>query len=215
VTTANKVNTSRSARKRISATLKKKWEDPVFRERMMEKIRNRSASNGERSREYREKISKAMKAKWSENSFREKALVKIRARAARMRAARPPKPPKAPRPPRPRKKKEKKVKKPRGRPRKVDAFGNPIPPRSRTRGPRKKKKESDKPLGSIDRLREERRDLFDLLYGDDAIDEGANDEIDDDILLDEIERTLTASNSFLDVGEGDEDLESFDPYGLE
>ena len=57
------------------------------------------------------------------------------------------------------------------------------------------KKEKD---GSVSRLREERRDLFDLLYGD---------EYDEDD-----EATSISKTSF---SLGDEDLDSFDPYGLE
>jgi len=69
---------------------------------------------------------------------------------------------------------------------------------------KKKKKEKD---GSVNRLREERRDLFDLLYGDE---DGINDYIEGD------EENILSQSSSSRVGMllGDEDLDSFNPYGL-
>jgi len=70
---------------------------------------------------------------------------------------------------------------------------------------KKKKKEKD---GSVKRLREERRDLFDLLYGDE---DGTNDDNDNDA-----GKLLSDSSSNMDdTLFGDEDLDSFDPYGLD
>jgi len=72
---------------------------------------------------------------------------------------------------------------------------------------KKKKKKKDKD-GSVTRLREERRDLFDLLYGDE---DGMNDDDDDDA-----DKQLSDSSSdIVDTLLGDEDLDSFDPYGLD
>merc|ERR1712238_33262 len=69
---------------------------------------------------------------------------------------------------------------------------------------RKKKKKKD---GSVNRLREERRDLFDLLYGDE---DGTNDYIEGE------EGNILSQSSSPRVGMllGDEDLDSFNPYGL-
>ena len=53
-------------------------------------------------------------------------------------------------------------------------------------------KKLPEPDGSINRLREERRDLYDLLYGDDS--SGSED-------------------ALMDLG--DENLDTFDPYGLD
>ena len=64
-----------------------------------------------------------------------------------------------------------------------------------SKGKPKAKKEPD---GSVSRLKEERRDLFDLLYGDDYYEDG--------------EATAMAKRSF---SLGDENLDDFDPYGLE
>jgi hypothetical protein len=70
---------------------------------------------------------------------------------------------------------------------------------------KKKKKEKD---GSVKRLREERRDLFDLLYGDE---DGTNDDHDNDV-----GKLLSDSSSNMDdTLFGDEDLDTFDPYGLD
>jgi len=69
---------------------------------------------------------------------------------------------------------------------------------------KKKKKEKD---GSVNRLREERRDLFDLLYGDE---DGVNDCIEGD----EGDILSQSSSSRVDMLLGDEDLDSFNPYGL-
>eukprot|EP00535_Pseudo-nitzschia_heimii_P010260 CAMPEP_0197191078 /NCGR_PEP_ID=MMETSP1423-20130617/22736_1 /TAXON_ID=476441 /ORGANISM="Pseudo-nitzschia heimii, Strain UNC1101" /LENGTH=537 /DNA_ID=CAMNT_0042643617 /DNA_START=388 /DNA_END=2001 /DNA_ORIENTATION=+ len=70
---------------------------------------------------------------------------------------------------------------------------------------KKKKKEKD---GSVTRLREERRDLFDLLYGDE-------DEMNDDSNVNVGKLLSHASSDRLDILLGDEDLDSFDPYGLD
>lgn len=91
---------------------------------------------------------------------------------------------------------------------------------------KKKKKKND---GDVDRMREERRDLYDLLYGDetektsdsgtdgdqDGDDEDGDDEYNDDGgtvggLYNE-DRYETSIASQLD----DENLDNFDPYGLE
>lgn len=70
---------------------------------------------------------------------------------------------------------------------------------------KKKKKEKD---GSVTRLREERRDLFDLLYGDE-------DYMDDDDDDDTGKLLSDSPSSRVDILLGDEDLDSFDPYGLD
>uniref|UniRef100_A0A7S4AB63 Nuclease associated modular domain-containing protein n=1 Tax=Pseudo-nitzschia australis TaxID=44445 RepID=A0A7S4AB63_9STRA len=67
-----------------------------------------------------------------------------------------------------------------------------------------KKKEKD---GSVTRLREERRDLFDLLYGDEDEMNGENGNV-GKLLSD-------SSSDEADILFGDEDLDAFDPYGLD
>jgi len=82
----------------------------------------------------------------------------------------------------------------------VDADG-PAP----TKEKKKKKKEKD---GSVTRLREERRDLFDLLYGDE-------DEMNDDEDGNVGKLLADSSTDRGDILFGDEDLDAFDPYGLD
>jgi hypothetical protein len=87
----------------------------------------------------------------------------------------------------------------------------------KTKGARKKvaakKKEAKKkePDGSVNRLKEERRDLFDLLYGDDNGDDDDDDDEDVDDEGDDDPHSRGPARFAL----GDEDLDSFDPYGLD
>ena len=60
-----------------------------------------------------------------------------------------------------------------------------------------KRKSKKKKAGNVELLKEERRDLYDLLYGDDD------------------EETQRANGPLASVFLGDENLDSFDPYGLE
>lgn len=70
--------------------------------------------------------------------------------------------------------------------------------------------------GSVTRLREERRDLYDLLYGDEDEDHPGRPKIDLDDTYDtmvEVPSILRHSPQLLMLG--DEDLDEFDPYGLQ
>jgi hypothetical protein len=75
----------------------------------------------------------------------------------------------------------------------------------------KQKRLSKEPEGSVNRLREERRDLFDLLYGDEQFDDA--DDMDSDDSDTNVDSLLDRLPSRFDLG--DEDLDSFDPYGLD
>ena len=228
-------------RQKISDTLKAKWQDPDFREKMMEKIRSRRTASNERDEEYRRKISEAMKVKWQDEEYRNRTTSSIRQRALESVKVRPPKEPKQKSPKKskssgnkvrlaqvalPRKPTEVK----RRAPVEVDEEGQPIikvkvkkvkkkqkvavkmvAPLTADGDvgldeiPVKKKVESAKktkePDGSINRLRDERRDLYDLLYGDD--DEEESNE------------SLPASGIAALLDLEDENLDTFDPYGLE
>jgi len=64
----------KSVRKRISESLKKRWEDPEFRAHMMEKFANRKSQQGDkRDESHRRKISVAMKRKWADEEYRKRA----------------------------------------------------------------------------------------------------------------------------------------------
>lgn len=75
----------------------------------------------------------------------------------------------------------------------------------------KQKRLSNEPEGSVNRLREERRDLFDLLYGDEQFDD--TDDVDGEDSDANVDSLLDRLPSRFDLG--DEDLDSFDPYGLD
>eukprot|EP00977_Amphora_coffeiformis_P011850 scaffold2904_cov173-Amphora_coffeaeformis.AAC.11 len=76
----------------------------------------------------------------------------------------------------------------------------------------KKSSDEPKPDGSVSRLREERRDLYDLLYGDEDDGNGRsmNNKVDGNEMVNAVSRSPLAS-LLLD----DQNLDTFDPYGLD
>jgi hypothetical protein len=262
------VRNSSSVRERIAETLRKRWEDPEFRENMMEKFKNRTkGQSSKKAKEHREKISLAMKQKWMDEEYRKRATKGMMKQ--RMNA-----PPKLVKPVPskgavvkkldPIKKTIKKKKKKKSGAttvkrktvgddtdaKKIDA--SPIlamEPLSATAEREIAKAsvevEEELPEGSIERLRKERKDLYDLLYGDD--DEETHDNY---IELPPVEEEDVSFTSMLlkssntvksrvapakiergpkpmfangDSGASqlaslladDEDLDDFDPYGLD
>lgn len=262
-------------RKKISESLKKKWQDPEFRSGMMDKMSKRKSGKDTTSydKDHRKKISEAMKRKWQDSSYREKTLTSIKKSAQTRKVSLPRTKPKSSRskpsgsksslvkakspgieelkpmiagdiPKRKTKKKRvarkraptKKaikvddddncgddevtvgtaVRKPKTQPDKVKGVtsstktpstvnlgnddGRPVEKEKK----KNKKKEKD---GSVTRLREERRDLFDLLYGDEDEMNGENGNV-GKLLSD-------SSSDEADILFGDEDLDAFDPYGLD
>ena len=222
-------------RKRISQTLKAKWQDPEFRAAMMAKMSNRTRSTGmSLDEEHRRKISEAMKAKWQDHMYRTKTLESIASRKEALAASRPPRPPRArAQNKRPSTYKKQKVVlrqlEPLIRPRNVEsetkATSRRLPmglessddmttkptvkrapaPKSATRtkaiassdaedAPAPKPRGRKKADGDVSQLKEDRRDLFDLLYGD--------------------EESFTVNERTTLTFE-DENLDDFDPYGLE
>lgn len=76
---------SRDFRQRISNTLKRKWQDPHFRSTMMEKIRARKSLAGSSTcEEHKRKISAAMRQKWLDPIYRQKALAGMAKRREEM-----------------------------------------------------------------------------------------------------------------------------------
>lgn len=219
------ISSSEETRRRISATLKKKWQDPEFRAEMMTKMAlGGGGATGQRhDEEHRKKISEAMKKRWQDEKYRAKLMDSIAKRKA---------------PPKRTNVKVKKgatkgsgasrdqlmtvkpliageeapQKKKRARKKRIvfaesdeDVIqARQTKPKTKKKAAAKKKERKTKePDGSVNRLREESRDLFDLLYGDE-------DAFDD---VDEASKPIERKPAFFDFG--DEDLDAFDPYGLE
>lgn len=254
-----------NVRSKISKTLKEKWKDPEFRQKMIDSMKDRksNASNSTKSLEYRAKISAAMKKKWQDDEYREKAMSGIQ----KYRDQLPAKPiktkvssnSKAPSPTvtalkpmtnasvKTRKTtKRNSTTKSRSTKKEESETGSDASKKNTkkstvklaqtapqksvnyTSPPEEKKLNDD---GDISRMREERRDLYDLLYGDDGdMDDEDEDDIDSDgmigsfsnsgiinvdkaeeIFNDEKRIEMTASSlSFLE----DDDLDDYDPYNL-
>jgi hypothetical protein len=209
---------------------------------MLDKMEARRNAEDPHGQSHREKISAAMKAKWRDEEYRNKTIAAIQRKRAQTEALRP-KQTKAPRaraavaskpvdgvriarPVQPKRKRPVKT-----RVLKKSVAAAPVKPLNgmttaqvdKTLRPSSSSSSTDKspvlkldidihdtqeeeeeeedkkaassldaePDGSLNRLREERRDLYDLLYGDDG----------------------ASSAARLDLG--DENLDTFDPYGLE
>jgi len=235
-------NSKEDVRRRISDSLRKKWQDPEFRAEMMTKMSNRVRTGLSHDLSHREKISRAMKAKWQDEEYRKKTLDSIQKRKEAMAKLRPPK---VVRKEAPKKKPLKKVpikstvdvappststvdagvmviepiqepRKPRTRRKTVKGEGVtglsatskrktpkktavPKPTSEGSSKDEKPEKKRSRVNGDKSLLREQRRDLYDLLYGDEDEDE------------------VSISSNPLSGGFqlGDENLDTFDPYGLE
>ena len=249
-----------SVRKRIAETLKKKWQEPEFRATMMEKIAKRKTSSGARAVTHRQKISEAMKRKWMDDEYRNRATAGM----AKGRVK--PVQPKTPKTQSSRSsvkavtamkavKKSKgasvKAKRTKKSSKKKSSGSNdimavePLSPRSSSKSSSSKKsasseeeKEGD---GSISRMREERRDLYDLLYGDEDDDDSDGDAFTPSSLTKGGARSssmgastekgrngaeasrpkpvtkmgVNVSNQLPFLSSDDDDLDDFDPYGLD
>jgi hypothetical protein len=216
-------------RNKVSATLKKKWQDPEFRQAMLEKMNTRRKSPS-LSDEYRQKISDAMKKKWQDPQYRAKAMdamakhtVSVERREVKPKWQAKPRPSTKPKdavevrmmqPLEPGEARQKVVRK-----RVAPSRPPPAPEVTRQTAVEKKPtvaKKKLEPDGSVNRLREERRDLFDLLYGDEPFDEDRNgDDDDDEVHVNEVDSDSLLDSLSSQFDFGDEDLDSFDPYGLD
>ncbi len=263
-TIANPAVNNESVRKRIAETLKKKWEDPEFRSKMMEKFSKRRTSPS-RELSHRKKISEAMKRKWMDEEYRKRATEGMAKGRESVKAVKPIQPKgskkrstvSAAKKSTPVKmktvttKKQKKKKKSSTKKSVVEGdyivAVKPLPPHSSTlKKPISKVSSTSKIQeevegdGSISRLREERRDLYDLLYGDEDEDDedvsflmkpaisgdnvpGKNTNKGRAIVDQSRSNPVTGGgNQFEATGAmsqflfgDDEDLNDFDPYGLD
>ena len=247
-----------SVRKRIAETLKKKWEEPEFRASMMDKFKKRKVSTGSRNKEHREKISAAMKKKWMDEEYRKRATEGMaKGREKMNNTVREVKPVKAKKTKTKRatkgkltsiepltkgvptktktvaKRKKKSTKKKKSSSKGGDISLTAVQPITKTAKKKKatvkKTPKEPEPDGSISRLREERRDLYDLLYGDEEDDDDApsprmvsppnprrkrevvNADRDESNLLGS---GLLSGGSMSSLLDDDDDLDDFDPYGL-
>jgi hypothetical protein len=188
-------------RRKISDAMKAKWQDPEYRDKTTASIRERAQ---EAARVRPPKPPKQPKAK------KQKEVSKNRVRLAQVAA------PRIPRRKAPLELDENgepviqaKVKKVVKKKKKVVKMAAPLTadgdigdaPVKKVKKAAAKKKTPKEPDGSINRLRDERRDLYDLLYGDDE---------DDDDIEEPAEGGMAA---MLDLE--DDNLDTFDPYGLE
>lgn len=260
----NAKSDSVSARQKISSTLKEKWKDPEFREKMLKSMKGRKSSSNATSAKSREKISLAMKKKWQDAEYRKKTM-------KGMEKYRDSLPPRAEKPkPKPKpatttndvmavtpmkkskvkkkkraakstvvvssatagvKKKKKKAAKKKAKKSTVKAVA-----KAKKKGPKPVAEKESKALlkddGDISRMREERRDLYDLLYGDEG-DLGDDEEVESDeslpgvLDLDMLGQETFDDPSKKDEPKGlssfftgtanldDENLDEFDPYNLD
>ncbi|KAL3789206.1 hypothetical protein HJC23_002791 [Cyclotella cryptica] len=206
------VRNAPSVRARIAETLKKKWKDPEFRESMIKKFSNRRSQSRTKAMEHRQKISDAMKRKWMDEEYRKRAMDgMLKGRESAGPKLVKPVQSKGLRKLDPlknqaaggsgvKKKKKKKTtksssvaKRKKGSVEGVNGNSSPLVPLEPiSLSPSSSVKESPsvppeeeelEPEGSIQRLRKERRDLYDLLYGDDEdeVEEHYDDSIDMDV----------------------------------
>lgn len=206
-----------SHREKISAAMKAKWKDEAYRKRATEAMARRAAelAKSRPPRVKKPKPSKKVKTKPirvksvgptlaqpMSQPKKVKGVKRVRRMSDNSDSLRGPDPTL--------KKRKKTVKKTK----KVEAAkdgddatsASSSSPAKATKSKKKSRKKKDAP-GSVTRLREERRDLYDLLYGDE--DEPKQNADAGSVLPTDGNSAL--SSVFL----GDEDLDEFDPYGLE
>jgi len=257
---------SPSARQKISQTLKDKWKDPEFREKMMKSMRGRKSKSTAASKAQRERISEAMKRKWQDANYRKKAIDGME----KYRDSLPPRPekPKVTRTSatavdrivaltpmmtgakkmktaktkvkvssatagvnKAKKKKAAKKKKIAKKKSKVSLAATA----EKKDGPEvvQEKKKVKKDDGDISRMREERRDLYDLLYGDEGHSTSEEEEKENIIEspADGVLNLNVPAKEEIDPKTGepkglssfftgtsdldDDDLDDFDPYNLD
>jgi len=247
-------NNSGETRQKISKSLQEKWQDPKFREKMMLAMRNRKTASAPvaASKAQRDKISAAMKKKWQDESYRQKTIKGME----KYRDSLPPKEVKpkvirtvktdemtAVTPLTKRKSKTSKVKvrvssatagvtktkkKKKATKTKV-ALAQTLKKTDNIPAPEKEKTKELNDDGDISRMREERRDLYDLLYGDEGESGGDGDDeeeepsptpgvLDLDLLQDDGEGPPSSNPNELFNGIADLDddnLDDYDPYNLD
>jgi hypothetical protein len=241
---SKKTNTNTSSRAKISQTLKDKWKDPAFREKMINAMKQNKRRSSTTSKSQREKISAAMKKKWQDAEYRSKALKGMEEYRDKL----PPRPKKQPRVSKlastiklddifmvtPMKKgakkkrvnksikvnnsKAKTVKKSKTKKKKTKKSSVKLVEASETDNnqPQHNGKSSSEE-SDILRMREERRDLYDLLYGDEQETVVSDEEENiNQVISDPLSESSNPALAFFSGMElDDENLDDFDPYGLD
>ncbi|KAG7368288.1 NUMOD3 motif protein [Nitzschia inconspicua] len=208
------INYDSSYRKKISEAMKKKWQDPAYREKTLTSIQqaaqNRTGETSPHRTKKKKSVTKSVDMQLitplsaTDLVRRKKKVVAKKKRSVRNVAVTPMEPRKA----------SSSRSKLKGATRMShhEQLGDDQLadlPKKNAKAKRKRKSSNEKD-GSVSRLREERRDLFDLLYGDD-----------DSLLVDDINQedmggiSEESTLSKLGIVFGDEDLDAFDPYGLD
>mmetsp|Transcript_4254 Transcript_4254/g.5543 ORF Transcript_4254/g.5543 Transcript_4254/m.5543 type:complete len:228 (+) Transcript_4254:468-1151(+) len=209
-----------SHREKISRAIKKKWQDAEYREKAMKGMELNRVANHRKSPVRKRKVTKKLSV--DANGVTSATPARVR------------------------KKKKKTAKKKTKLASSATASIQAVKPVTKTaRKKSKKTKKKAEPDGSISRLREERRDLYDLLYGDEGSDGGGRKSSttssstsggdvgssfnldDDDDKDDDFDFSLSSSPSKSsspfsslfgangDNEEDDDNLDNFDPYGLD
>jgi hypothetical protein len=213
------VSHSSSYRKKISDAMKKKWQDPAYRKKTLTSIQMLTQSRTSTTPPRRVKKTKPVPKKESvgmelitplspaDLALRKKNMMLKKNGVVNTVVATPVEPRKASTA----KDKVKGIEK-------VDSDSTPSskvlvasPQTNEVKKKREKIKKPEQEDGSVSRLREERRDLFDLLYGDEDVLRN-NGEIGESGGINDAEES-----TFVKMGLvfGDEDLDAFDPYGLD
>jgi NUMOD3 motif len=219
-----------SYRKKISDAMKKKWQDPEYREKTLTSIQksaqNRTSSDSTPRRPAKKKTANTKNVGMqllnplspADLAMRKKKKMakkkKMKGAVAALKSLEPREGAVALQPLEPRKASTTNSKLKGSRPPSNELKSTieleVVTEKKQKKKKRKKSKEND---GSVTRLKEERRDLFDFLYGDE-----------DSLLLDDDEDSFdigvngaAAESTLSKMGIllGDEDLDSFDPYGLD
>jgi len=248
-------NSSEDVRARISNTLKEKWKDPEFRAYMMDKMAKRKPpSNNSRGDEYRKKISESMKKKWEDPNYRAKALDGMQtSNKKRTPSVRKKKVSSGLKKKKKKKKKvtveavmlEPAIKTspaPEEKKATNTKSTSTTTPKKKKRKNRKKKKKNQPTSDStslpsslivenseekkrVSKMKDERRDLYDLLYGEEEREEQqhnldlSSDSTNDEDFAKKISHEESSiKNDYTSLFEDDEEdfnIDDFDPYGLD
>ena len=199
---------SMAQRAKISEAMKKKWQDQEYRKKALKGMETYRESLPPKPKKKRI-VSRAASTIKLDDVFAvtpmQKGAKKKRKRAVKMASTSA------------KKAKVKKKKKKKKSTVKLAATAQVMKGGVKEKNGKKKEKKDD---GDISRMREERRDLYDLLYGDEPEDVDDGDEDITPVIPDPLESESAAMALFgggvgVGVDLDDENLDDYDPYGLD